>query len=100
MRKYDSKGNVIYEINSTCEHWLKYDENNNEIYWRRSDGHERWQEYDENNRVIYGRTKSGYEWWNEYDMLGNRIDIPKEVIVEREFLSRKLISRFELMDIE
>lgn len=96
---YDDRGNVIYEKNSNCEHWYKYDENNNNIHWRRSDGHELWQYYDKNNRVIHCKIISGKEWWYRYDRSGTCIDITKEILEKIEFLSREFISRFELMEL-
>ena len=46
----------------------KYDEQDNEIYRRESNGVESWREYDENNNLIHIRYSDGRERW--YDEKG------------------------------
>ena len=77
----------------------EYDENSNLIYEKDYNGYEYWQEFDENNRLIYSKNSDNFESWYEYDKNNNRVNITKEKLKEKEFLSRKYCSRFELIDI-
>ena len=45
--------------NNRCEEWKEYDENNNEIHHKNSDGFEYWNEYDENNNLIRSKDSNG-----------------------------------------
>ncbi len=85
----------------------KYDEKGNLIYWKDSYGEE-WQKYDENNRIIYYKSSidTDYGYWYMYSDLGRRIEITEQEFLEiefrkkeQEYLSRKKVTRFELMDI-
>ncbi len=112
--EHDKKGNLIhYRWGDGYECWREFDENSNVIYRKDSDGHECWKKFDENNKIIYrkriGYKRIGYnpktgksfenENWYKYDKNGNKIDITKEKLEEREYLSREKVSRFELMEI-
>ncbi len=81
----------------------KYNKNNNLIYYKDSYG-EYLKEFNENNNKIYNKSSTGYEIWREYDENNNKIKITKEKELkfrkkEKEYLSRKKCSRFEIMDI-
>jgi YD repeat-containing protein len=83
----------------------KYDENNNLVYYRDSDGFEFWREYDENNNLIYGRETLGFEFWYKWEN-SEQIDITEQKLYQikklkeqKEFLSRKEILRFELKEL-
>ena len=52
----------IMEKNNRCEEWKEYDENNNVIHYKDSDGYEYWKEYDENNNVIHYKDSNGFEY--------------------------------------
>ncbi len=87
--KRNKNGDVIYEkrhlhfgtrfgiVDTIIEHWYEYDEKNNWIYWKSSDGIEVW-----------------YGYKN-----GDRINITSQKLEEQEFLGRKKCSRFELMEL-
>ena len=105
-KKYDKNGNLIYEKYFGWESWKKYNENNNLIHYKDSDGYEIWREYDGNNNIIYSKSSTGFESWSKYDENNNKIKITekelKELIFqkkEKEYLSRKKCSRFEIIDI-
>lgn len=83
----------------------EYDEDNNLIHWKRSDGYEEWHEYDENNNCVHSKNSYGYEHWHKWEN-NKYIDITQQEFeqikyrkIEKEFLSREEISIFELMDI-
>ncbi len=106
IKKSDKNGNLIYyKSSSGWEKWYKYDENNNQIHYKDSAGFEYWSEFDGDNDEIHCRNNKGdkawYKWKND-----NRIYITekeyKEIEFrkkEKEYLSRKKCSRFELMEI-
>ena len=113
IKKYDEKGNLIYEKNFNYEIWYKYDDRNNNIYYRQLNNfgtyYEEWRKYDEDNNEIYYRdTRYFLEGsWHKYGENGEYI---KEITEkeykeiefrkkEKEYLSRKKCSRFELMEI-
>ncbi len=80
----------------------RYDENNNCIYYKSSNGFEYWWKYYEDNNWVYFKTSFGYEMWYNYNEFGNRIEITKrefENIKIKEYNSRTKCSRFELMEI-
>ena len=103
IEKYDDRGNVIYFKGSGGnEDQYKYEENKNLIYFKNSNGYESWREYDENNNEIHFKNSNGWEYWHKYDENNERIEITEqefENIKIREYLSRKKVSRFELIDI-
>jgi hypothetical protein len=43
----------------------KYNSKGNMIYYKNSDGYEFW--YNENGNIIHSKSPTGYEQWNEYD---------------------------------
>ena len=106
IKKLDKNGNLIYYKSPIgWEKWYKYDKNNNLIHCKDSSGFEYWSEFDGNNDEIHCRNNKGdkawYKWKND-----NRIYITekeyKEIEFrkkEKEYLSRKKCSRFELMEI-
>ena len=84
IKKYDKKGNLIYEgynkKNNNTRY--KYDKNNNCIYEERvnpSFPHKAWYEYDERNNCIYERFSGtgSYTWWKKYDRNNNCIYMKK-----------------------
>lgn len=77
----------------------KYDDNENIIYFKSSSGYESWWEYDEHNRTTHYKESNGTEAWWEYDRYNCRIEITRQKIKEKEFLNRKKVSRFEVMDL-
>ncbi len=98
--KYNKNGKIVYYKGiDGSEAWSAYDKNNNMIYNRQSNGCESWSKYDENNRDIYFKTNDGREEWFKYNKNGEKIDITDEKLKEKEYLSRKKVSRFELMEI-
>ena len=61
--KYDKNNNLIYYKSSdNYKEWYKYDENNNIIHYRDSNGDEYWKEYDENNNLIFYKNSNGDEY--------------------------------------
>ena len=71
---WDENDNVIHFKNSDgYEEWEEYDENGNVIHFKNSDGYEKWKEYDENGNMIHFKNSDGYEKWKEYDADGNLI---------------------------
>lgn len=48
-----------------------YDENDNLVYFKSSDGAEQWYEYDKRDNLIHYKSSSGYEKWYEYDSEDN-----------------------------
>lgn len=101
VRKYDDRGNLIYNENSSdWKEWYKYDANNNSTYFKQvhfdvttcevttvydydengnktheriSNGFEKWFEYDWRNNVIHERHSNGMEVWRNYDVQNNLI---------------------------
>ena len=83
----------------------EFDDRNNLIYQKDSDGREYWWEYDENNREIHYKSII-WEVWQKYDENNNRIAITEQEYKEiefrkkeKEYNSRTKCSRFELMEI-
>jgi len=74
ITEYDENNNLIhYRDTDGYEWWSEYDENNNEIHTQNSNGYEVWREYDKNNNMIHYRDSEGYEYWREYDENNNEI---------------------------
>ena len=68
IEEYDKNNNQIYYKDSDgFERWYKYDENNNEVYYKSSSGFERWMEYDKNNNRVYFKDTENNEEWKKYD---------------------------------
>ena len=87
IKKYDKNNNLFYYKDSYYEYWYEYDENNNRVYTKCSDGREIAKRYDKNNNLIYRKDdysekileydkynncihckeSNGYEYWREYD---------------------------------
>ena len=106
IKEYDNRNNLIHYKNSDGdEYWYEYDENNNEIHFKDSDGYEYWREYDKNNNLIHYKNTKGLERFYKY--LDNRkIEISKQEFeqikrnkVINSYFKNKEVSRFELMDI-
>ena len=65
-------------------------------------GYEYWKTYDARNRLTYFKGNLGREVWYEYTRGGKQTEKTGqevEKIKELEFLSRKPISRFKLMEL-
>ena len=75
IKKYDSKGNLIYEGLENREIWREYNSHGDKIFEKRDDGSEvTWQrKYDNNGKCIYKEDSDGIETWAEYDSKGNLI---------------------------
>lgn len=68
---YDNKGNIIHRKSNDTEFWKEYDEQNNCIHIKYSDGKEIWYNHDENGKCIYEKHSDGKECWKEYDDINN-----------------------------
>ena len=44
----------------------EYDENDNLIHSKNSNGYEEWYEYDSDNNCIHHKDSKGYEFWKKY----------------------------------
>ena len=68
-KEYDMKGNLIHEYSHDYDKQYKYDENNNLIHYKNSNGEECWYGYDENGKYNYFRHKfpNGSDYSYEYD---------------------------------
>ncbi len=84
----------------------KFDKNGNKIYCKEVSGFEFWQEFDENNRKIHWKDSAGSESWYKYNKNNIRLKITEQEYrniefrkQEKEYLSRRKVSRFEIMDI-
>lgn len=73
IEKKDEKGNIIYrEISDTKKEFRKFDANNCEIYYERTDPHIKiWREFDEKLNLIHYKVSNGIEWNKNYDERGN-----------------------------
>lgn len=75
--EYNRDGKEVYrKTQGGSEEWFEYDENGNEIYYRKSHssgGYEEWYEYDEQGNKIHMKASYDYEEWYEYDEHGSMI---------------------------
>ncbi len=108
ITEYDDKGNCIHFKNfNDYETWKEYDKRNNIKYYRRKNiwntYYEEWTEFDDKNKEIsyqdtrYCLIKEYYKYDKE-----EQIEITKEEFdktKERAFLNRKIIHRYEILDI-
>ncbi len=100
--EYDERDNCVYiksffdKMDCSREGWKEYDKNNNLICYRDSYNYKFWSDYDEKNRKIHFKDNHNQEYWYRY---GKRKSITEEEFNEKEYLSRKKVSRFEIMDI-
>lgn len=69
----DKRGNQIHYQDGTYEEWREWDENNNLIHFKNSEGHEYWAEYDDDHNIIHFKDESGYEFYDKYDSHHNLI---------------------------
>ena len=81
---YDNKGNIIHRKSNVTEFWKEYDEQNNCIHIKYSDGKEIWYNHDENGKCIYEKHSDGKECWKEYDYI-NHIAVCKCTNKKEEF---------------
>lgn len=81
---YDNKGNIIHKKSNDTEFWKEYDEQNNCIHIKYSDGKEIWYNHDENGKCIYEKHSDGKECWKEYDYI-NHIAVCKCTNKKEEF---------------
>ena len=74
---FDKNKKYIYSKNSKgVEHWSKYDDKRNEIYYGDSNGAEisrQYREYDDKGNKIHQRNSNGFEENWQYDDKGNEI---------------------------
>ena len=54
---------------------IHYDDSDNIIYYKDSNGYEEWREYNENGNLIHYKNSNGKEYWYDYDENGNCIKI-------------------------
>jgi YD repeat-containing protein len=74
LMEYDERNNCVHVKHSNgYEEWNEYDKRNNCIHERYSSGREFWKKYDKKNNLIHYKDSFGYEKWNEYDERGNLI---------------------------
>ncbi len=108
VAEYDDRGNLTYyKDESGFERWRRYDRDNREIYYKSSASYEEWREYDEEGRLIYYKSfdkidNEKKEKWYTHNEYGH-IQITKQEFEkrkEKEFLGRKKVSRFKLMEVK
>ncbi len=93
------------KFQSKAKYWHTYSEdvNGNPTHSKRYDGFEIWEEFDEENRKIYLKNSEGEEHWWKYDKKGEMFLIEEEeferIKKEKEFLGRKKVTRFKLMEL-
>ena len=74
LREYDQNNNLIHSKDSNgVEEWQDFDQNNNLIHYKNSNGYEYWKEYDLNNNLIHSKDSNGVEEWKEFDQNNNLI---------------------------
>ena len=62
--EYDQNNNLIhYKDSEGNESWKEYDQNNNLIHYKDSNGYEEWKSYDERNNLVHYKDSTGYEEW-------------------------------------
>ena len=67
ISEYDNNENLIHFKDSDgYEEWGEYDSNGNLIHYKNSDGKEEWNEYDSNGNQIHYKDNDGEEYWHEY----------------------------------
>ncbi len=116
IKEYDDRGNCIHYKSvkrkfyehpgqEGWEWWREYDENNNCIYtkyYSKDHGvNKRRREFDEKNRLVCFKDSIGREAYYRYNKEKRTMITKQEFdnIKIREYLSRKKVSRFEIMDI-
>ena len=108
VKKYDSRGNIIYE--EGCygfRHWYRYDKYNNRIYFKETKAFNNkyefrcWYYYDGYNNLIHFKSSNGYKHWYKYDYYKKRISITEQEFKQIRFKRKceKRSYRFEIMDI-
>ncbi len=103
----DKKGNVTHVkfLKIDYEYWREVDGKNRCIHYRNSDGSDVWSEYgeyDEYDEIVYHKNDDGKEDWYKVIIGRKKTKITKEEfenLKEQEFLNRKSVSRFEVMEI-
>lgn len=81
---YDNKGNIIHSKSNDTEFCKEYNEQNNCIHIKYSDGKEIWYNHDENGSCVYEKHSDGKECWREYDYI-NHIAVCKCTNKKEEF---------------
>ncbi len=104
IEKCDDRGNLIYCKNSGGEeYWYEWDKNGDMTYYKNPDGYEYWFNVYKCCSLAYLKNCFGVEFWYKIESFGKeRIEITKQEfdrIKEKEFLSRELVSIFELMEL-
>lgn len=105
--KRDKKGNVIHVkfFKIGYEYWREVDRKGRCIHYRNSHGCDIWSEYGKYgkyNEIVYRKGADGKEDWYKVIIGRKKIKITKEEfenLKEQEFLNRKLVSRFEVMEL-
>ena len=104
IREFDENNNCIhYKDSDGDEYWREYDKSNNRTHHRDVNGFEYWRKYDINNNEIHYRNNEGLEEWYKYTS-GEKIKISKQEFeqikrINNFYLNNNKVSRFELMDI-
>jgi YD repeat-containing protein len=106
IKEYNRNGDITYHrYIDGIEAWYKYDEKNNLLHHVNTRGHEIRVEYDYENMLMKVIRKGGSKFY--YILLSNDMKDKHQITRKefegikeyKEFLSRKEISRFELLDI-
>ena len=72
--QYDERNNLVYyKTSNGIESWKEYDERNNLIHYKNSKGNEYWNRYDKRNNLVYYKNSNGIEYWKSYDQNNNLI---------------------------
>ena len=108
VKKYDSRGNIIYEeCSDGFKHWCRYDKYNNRIYFKETKAFNDkfefrcWYDYDKYNNLVHFKSSWGFEHWYKYDYHKKRIRITEQEFEKNRFKRKceKRSYRFEIMDI-
>lgn len=73
IEEFDDNGNLIYYKNGKVEIWSEYDNDNNEIHTKYSNGREMWRDFNEQGNLTHYKDSDGNELWYCYDRNGNEI---------------------------
>ena len=70
---YDKNNNLLKSIEIDYEESYEYDNNNNCIHYKNSDGYEYWKKYDNNGNEIYYKDSTEYQCWFSYNENGDEL---------------------------
>ena len=99
IQKFDENNHLIYVKDAIGnERWWVHNESGFIIHYKDFQGHEEWKKYDKHNRIIHCIDNNGHERWSSGSEVLTKEEVEK--IKEQEFLHRKQVSRFELMEVQ